>query len=203
MSATRTRLDPAARREQLLDLGVELLSVRRLEDLSIDVLADEAGISRGLLYHYFSNKRDFHLAVVRRMADQVYAITAPVEDLPPLEQMTGSLSAYVDFVTANREAYVSFVRAASGGDEELHSIYESARVALTDRIFVQAGGDVLAERGISDGPAVRLMVRGWAAMVEEVVLRWLEDDRGVSKPELLQMLTTSLPQVASVVRATR
>jgi AcrR family transcriptional regulator len=203
MSTTRTRLDPARRREQLLDLGVEQLSVRRLEDLSIDALADVAGISRGLLYHYFSNKRDFHLAVLRRMADQVFQITAPLEDLPPLEQLAGSLGAYVDFVTANREAYVSFVRAAAGGDEEYHQIYESARVALTDRIFVQAGGDVLAELGTSDSPAVRLMVRGWAAMVEDVVLRWLDDDRGVSKPELLQMLAASLPQVASVVRPTR
>jgi len=203
MSTTRTRLDPARRREQLLDLGVELLSVRRLEDLSIDVLADEAGISRGLLYHYFSNKRDFHLAVLRRMADQVFQITAPAEDLAPPDQLAGSLGAYVDFVTANQEAYVSFVRAAAGGDEEFYAIYESARVALTDRIFDQAGGDVLAELGGSDRPAVRLMVRGWAAMVEDVVLRWLEDARGVSKPELLRMLATSLPQVASVVSPTR
>src|SRR3954467_6052407 len=203
MSTTRTRLDPARRREQLLDLRVELLSVRRLEDLSIDVLADEAGISRGLLYHYFSNKRDFHLAVVRRRAVQVLAIPAPVEDLPPLEQLAGSLSAYVDFVTANREAYVSFVRAAAGGDEEYHKIYESARVALTDRIFVQAGGDVLAELGVSDSAAVRLMVRGWAAMVEDVVLHWLEDDRGVTKSDLLEMLAGSLPQVAAFVSPTR
>src|SRR3954451_17150455 len=202
MSATRTRLDPARRREQLLDLGVELLSVRRLEDLSIDALADVAGISRGLLYHYFSNKRDFHLAVLRRMADQVFQITAPVEDLPPLEQLAGSLSPHVDFVAANRDAYVSFVRAASGGDEEYHQIYESARVALTDRIFVQAGGDVLAELGASDSAAVRLMVRGWAAMVEDIVLHWLEDDRGVTKSDLLEMLAGSLPQVASVVRPT-
>src|SRR3954453_10009068 len=107
MSATRPRLAPPRRREQLLDLGVELLSVRRLEDLSIDALADVAGISRGLLYHYFSNKRDFHLAVLRRMADQVFQITAPVEDLPPLEQLAGSLSASVAFVTPNRGASAS------------------------------------------------------------------------------------------------
>src|SRR4051812_49880225 len=99
MSATRTRLDPARRREQLLDLGVELLSVRRLEDLSIDALADVAGISRGVLYPYFSNKRGFHLAVLRRMADQVFQITAPVEDLPPLEQLARPLRAHLALVT--------------------------------------------------------------------------------------------------------
>jgi AcrR family transcriptional regulator len=201
--STRTRLDPGRRREQLLDLGVEQLAVRRLDDLSIDTLAEVAGISRGLLYHYFSSKRDFHLAVLRRMADQVVAITAPGEDLPPLEQMVLSLEAYVDFVSANHESYVSFARAAAAGDEEFHRIYEEARAALTDRIFDHAGHEVLAELGVVDSPAVRLMVRGWSASVEDVVLTWLDDDRGISKQELLEMLASSLVSVCSVVTATR
>jgi AcrR family transcriptional regulator len=201
--STRTRLDPRLRREQLLDLGVEQLSVRRLDDLSIDTLAEVAGISRGLLYHYFSNKRDFHLAVLRRMADQVIAITAPVDDLAPLEQLVRSLEAFVDFVSTNHESYVSFVRAAAAGDEEFHRIYEDARAALTDRIFDQAGGDVLAEFGIVDSPAVRLMVRGWSASVEDIVLSWLDDDRGISKSQVLEMLAASLPAASSVVSPTR
>ena len=71
MSATpRVRMSPARRREQLLDLGVTLLATRSLDELSIETLAEEAGISRGLLYHYFSDKRDFHLAVLRRMSEE-------------------------------------------------------------------------------------------------------------------------------------
>lgn len=192
MSTTRTRLAPHERREQLLDLGVQLLSVTRLEDLSIDTLSEEAGISRGLLYHYFSSKRDFHLAVLRRMADQVIAITAPVADLDPGEQLVRSLEAFVDFVAANHEAYASFVSAAQAGDADYHRIYEDARGALTDRIFDTAGADVLAAFGVVDSPAVRLMVRGWSALVQEVVLDWLDDDRGVSKRGLLDMLATAL-----------
>jgi AcrR family transcriptional regulator len=203
MSATRTRLSPESRREQLLDLGVGLLSGRRLEDLSIDALADEAGISRGLLYHYFAGKREFHLAVLRRMADQVVAITAPTSDGQPLDQLVTSLAAYVDFVTENRLAYVSFVRAAAAGDEEFRRIYEDARAALTDRIFDHAGRDVLADLGLVDGPAVRLLVRGWSAMVEDTVLSWLDDDRGIARDDLLEMLASTLVGVAGVVKPTR
>ena len=36
----RIRLSPAARREQLLSLGAELLATRTLEELSIDLLAE-------------------------------------------------------------------------------------------------------------------------------------------------------------------
>ena len=203
MSTTRTRLTPEARREQLLDLGVDQLAVRRLEELSIDTLAEVAGISRGLLYHYFSSKRDFHLAVLRRMADRVVAITAPPDEAEPVERLVLSLEAYVDFVSTNHESYVSFVRAAAAGDEEFHRIYEQARFALTDRIFVEAAGDVLSDFGIVDSPAVRLMVRGWSASVEDVVLSWLDDDRGIAKRDLLEMLATSLTAIGSIVSPTR
>ena len=74
---TRARLSPEERRSQLLDLGVRLLATRSLDELSIDLLAEQAGISRGLLYHYFGNKHAFHEAVVRRAADDLVAQTAP------------------------------------------------------------------------------------------------------------------------------
>lgn len=76
-SSSRVRLDPATRREQLLSLGVRLLATRPLEQLSIETLAEKAGISRGLLYHYFGSKGQFHEAVVRRAADELIEATTP------------------------------------------------------------------------------------------------------------------------------
>jgi AcrR family transcriptional regulator len=193
---SRVRMAPDTRREQLLSLGVRLLSTRSLDELSIDVLAEEAGISRGLLYHYFGNKRDFHRAVVRRAADDLIEVTAPVGSGEPLERLAGSLAAYVDYVVANLEGYTSLVRGAAGGDGDLREIYEDARAALTDRIFDVAGQEgVLDLLGVGDSPAVRLMVRGWSAMVEDVVLAWVNEPRGVPKDELLGMLAGALPGV--------
>ena len=76
-ATTRCPAGAGERRSQLLDLGVRLLATRSLDELSIDLLAEEAGISRGLLYHYFGNKHAFHEAVVRRAADDLIAQTAP------------------------------------------------------------------------------------------------------------------------------
>ena len=76
----RTRLSPEERRTQLLDTGVRLLATRSLDELSIDTLAEEAGISRGLLYHYFGGKQGFYEAVVQHAADDLYARTAPPAD---------------------------------------------------------------------------------------------------------------------------
>ena len=185
----RTRLSPAQRREQLLELGVRLLATRSLDELSIDLLAEEAGISRGLLYHYFGGKAGFHEAVVRRAADDLLARTAPPDQGTPEERLLVSMAAYLDYVQANYEGYVSLVRGAAGGNEALRAIYDQARSELTDRIFREgAQGDV-----IPDTATTRLLVRGWSAMTEELVLTWCREPAGVAREVVVGLLAGSLP----------
>jgi AcrR family transcriptional regulator len=191
----RTRLTPEQRRTQLLDLGVSLLATRSLDELTIDVLAEEAGISRGLLYHYFGNKNDFREAVVRRAVADLIEQTAPPEGGEPLDRLLASVAAYVDYVVANYQGYVSIVRGAAGGNETLRQVYEETRDALTDRIFTEdAQGEI-----IPDTPAARLMVRGWSAMGEEMVLTWVADPRGVTRDQLLEALSASLPALVDLL----
>ena len=47
---------------------------------------------------------------------------------------------------------------------------------------------------LSDSPATRLLVNGWAAMVEEAVITWVQE-RQVPKEELLRLLAAALPAV--------
>src|SRR5690349_16701465 len=192
----RLRMSPESRREQLLELGTQLLSTRTLDELSIEVLAEEAGISRGLLYHYFGNKQDFHLAVVRRAVEDLVAITAPRDIEDPLEQLTVSMGAYLDYVVENYTGYVSLVRAAAGGNDELRAIYEAGRRALVDRIFEVTGTDGLAALGVPDSPAIRLMADGWSAMTEAIIVAWVQDDHGLSRQDLLEKLAKALPAIA-------
>ena len=191
----RTRLSPEARRAQLLDLGVSLLATRSLDELTIDVLAEEAGISRGLLYHYFGGKQEFREAVVRRAIDDLVAQTAPAESADPLERLVESMRVYVDYVAANYEGYTSIVRASAGGNDTLRGLYEEARTALTDRIFAQgAQGDL-----VPDTPAARLAVRGWSAMAEELVITWVAEPGGVTRDQLVEALAASLPALVDLL----
>ena len=185
----RTRLSPDQRREQLLDLGVRLLASRSLDELSIDLLAEEAGISRGLLYHYFGNKHAFHEAVVRRAADDLIAQTAPPAHGEPLERLLASVTAYVDYVLANFQGYVSLIKGSASGNEALRAIYEEVRAVLSDRIFQEDPAGQL----VADTPRNRLVVRGWSAMTEELVIAWGTEPAGVTKDELLAVIGGSLP----------
>jgi AcrR family transcriptional regulator len=185
----RTRLSPQARREQLLELGVQMLTDRTLDELSVEAIAEQAGISRGLLFHYFRNKQEFHRAVVQRAADDLIQTTAPDLSLAPIPRLSQSLEHYVDYVRANHHAYLSLVRGAASGDQALREIFDSTRAVLTARIT-----DNVGVYGLTDGPAVRLMARGWSAMVEEAVLAWVLDPQP-EKDELLRMLAAALPAV--------
>jgi AcrR family transcriptional regulator len=184
--ASRIRLSPEQRRVQLLDLGVRLFAHRSLEELSVDVLAQEAGISRGLIYHYFGDKLGFREAVVRRAADDLIAATAPPAAGEPVERLVVSMGAYVDWVERNREGYLSLVRGAAS-DPVLRDVYDEARFALTDRIFASDDSGQ-----IPDTPVVRLIVRGWAAYTEELVLSWAAEPGEVSREKLIDLLAGSL-----------
>jgi AcrR family transcriptional regulator len=190
----RTRLRPDQRRTQLLDLGVSLLATRSLEDLTIDLLAEEAGISRGLLYHYFGGKHAFREAVVRRAVDDLVQQTAPPAGGEPLERLLASMSAYVDYVVGNYEGYTSIVKAAQGGNDELRALYDEARTVLTDRIFTEDAQGGL----VPDTPATRLLVRAWSAFAEELVLTWAADPGPVTREELLAAVTASLPAIVDL-----
>jgi AcrR family transcriptional regulator len=193
----RVRLSPEQRRLQLLDLGTRLFASRPVEEISIDVLAEEAGVSRGLLYHYFGNKQDFREAVIRHAVEDLVAQTAPTAEGDPLARLTVSLGVYVDYVLANLTGYRSLVRAAAGGSEEMRAIYEEARSALTDRIFRE---DSLGER-LRDDPATRLVVRGWSALVEEMVLTWAQDPSSMPRDVLVDTLVGALPALVGVTGA--
>jgi AcrR family transcriptional regulator len=186
----RIRLTPEARRAQLIDLGVEMLATRRLDELSVELIAKTAGISRGLLFHYFPSKQDFHLEVARAAAAEMIRRTEPDTTLSPVAALRGALTSFIDYVEENPDNYKSLVRGAMSGDADMRAIFDQTRSTMAQRIL-----DVLATMGLEVSERMRLAIAGWIGYVEECVVRWI-DTRTVSRQELLEMLTKSLPAVA-------
>ncbi|WP_090969740.1 TetR/AcrR family transcriptional regulator [Nocardioides exalbidus] len=78
----RRRLSAQERRRQLVGIGLSKIVEKPIQDLSMDDIAAEAGISRGLLFHYFPTKTDFYLACIAAAGRRMLRTTAPDEDLP-------------------------------------------------------------------------------------------------------------------------
>lgn len=186
----RTRMSPEERRAQLLDLGARMLAERPLEQISVEEIADQAGVSRGLLFHYFASKHDFHLAIVRHAGDDMLANTEPDASLEPMEMLHASVADYVDYVTENRTTYVSLLRGSASGDEEMREAFERTRAVMADRISTH-----LPRLGIEPNPRITLAVRGWIAFVEETTISWLRDPQ-ISRDDLIDLHVAALPAVA-------
>jgi AcrR family transcriptional regulator len=190
VAAKRIRLSPEKRRAQLIDLGVEMLATRRLDELSVELIAKAAGISRGLLFHYFPSKQEFHLEVARAAAAEMIRRTEPDTSQTPVDALRGALTSFMDYVQENPDNYKSLVRGAASGDATMRGIFDETRSTMAQRTL-----DVLTTIGLEVSPRMRLAIAGWVAYVEECVVRWI-DTRTISRDELLEMLVKSLPAVA-------
>ncbi len=186
----RSRLSPEARRAQLIELGVDMLATRRLDELSVELIASTAGISRGLLFHYFASKQEFHLEVARAAAAEMIRRTQPDAALSPVEALRAALTSFIDYVEENPDNYKSLVRGAASGDADMRAIFDETRSTMAQRIIT-----VVADQGLVVDARTTLAIHGWVAYVEECVVRWI-DTRTLGRDDLLDLLTKSLPAIA-------
>ena len=190
-SRPRARLSVDERRAQLLDLGRRLFNARPYDAISIDEIATAAGISKGLLYHYFPSKRHFYVAVVRVGAEHVQRLTAVRPELAPADAAARRASTRSSrYVEKNAAAYGHLLRSGVGTDPEASAIVEGTRRAMVDQ--------VLRSIGLADGrPAVRLAIRGWVGFAEGVTLEWA-DRRDVPRRDVLRMLAVAFENTLAV-----
>ena len=191
---TRIRLETDERRAQLLELAKKSFSDRSYDDVSIDDLAREAKISKGLLYHYFPTKRDLYVAGLTEIADElVAAITTVPEDLPPIERVRKSLDAYLEYTTRHAQAFVSLMRGGIGSDPQVSTVIEGVRQRLFDSFL---GGSPFAPMLAGD-VKFETAVRGWIGFVEHASLDWAANPR-MTRDQLRDLLTQILFEIMRV-----
>jgi AcrR family transcriptional regulator len=181
VTVPRRRLSKDARRAELLRAGEKVFSERPFEDVSIDDIAAAAGISKNLLYHYFTGKRELYLEVIRDSAQRMLEATEPDTSLDPMGRLRASLSAHLDYAEAHASGYIALIRGASADDEVLAII-----TAAQDRVVNRTVASLPFPGGKAP-PEVVLALRGWLGMIDALTLHWLEH-RPVGKERTLDLL---------------
>jgi AcrR family transcriptional regulator len=179
-----TRLDVDERRRRLLALGADLFTRFAYDELSMARIAKEAGISKALLYHYFPSKEAYFVATLEDKAAELAERTAPDESLPPLEQLAGSLDAYLRWVEENAGSYEKLIRSASV--PEVRAMLDRVRGDTAQRIVDGIRG------GHPEQPVLRTAVNGWLWFMDGACLDWIEHGRDMPREELHGLLLATL-----------
>lgn len=187
----RQRLDVDERRKQLLAIGSELFASRPYDDVWIDHVAAEAGVSRGLLYHYFGSKRGLLHAVIEHETEAILAATTPDAALPPDRRLRASIEGYLDYVSSHPHGYRAIFRGAVSADARVRELVEANLRRQEHRILDALPSGEPTER-------LRLAVHGWLASLVAIVLEWI-DHPTVDRSEIVDLAASTL--TASVAAA--
>lgn len=191
----RRRMEPDARRAEILAVARRLFGRGSFSTVSTSDIAAEAGVARALINHYFGSKRELYLEVVRQMM----VIPASVsERLPPTtaeERLSICVDRWLDVVERNRDMWLSAIGSeAIGHDDEVERIMLEADEIATDRVLEAA---MMAD--VTEGrEKLRAMIRAQSAMLKAASREWLV--RGsLSRSDLHVMLTRSVLHLVNVV----
>lgn len=187
-SATEPR---TGRRDQLLALGIRLFSEHAYDELSMDDIAAEAGVVKGVLYYYFGSKRGFYVAAVQAAADELRSKwDVPADDLTAVERLGAGIGAYLEHAAARAPGYRTLIAGGVGSDPQVRAILDGER-----RLVI---GRIVEALGVGDAPpALRVALQGWLSSMEGATLDWL--DRGGL--ELEQLRDLLLAMLAGALRA--
>ena len=177
MAESRRRLSPDDRRNELLALGAKVFGERPYDEVRIDEIAERAGVSRALMYHYFPDKRAFFAAVVRAEGDRLFEATStpPEPGQSLFDQLRAGVLAYVRYDEEHPHgawaAYVGIGRSdpVLRGIDDIDNDRQANRII--DRIMEAVGGamDSKVERDL------RITIYGWLAFTFEMCRQRLMD----------------------------
>jgi AcrR family transcriptional regulator len=185
MPAARSRLSPDERRHQLLDIGAELFAGLPYEEVLMGDVAAQAGVSRALLYRYFSSKRDLFAAIYQRASDRLLAATEIGVGDFRTETVEAGLDAHFDFFLANARTVLVANRGALSGDPVIQGIISEELGVLRQRML-----DAL-HLGEHERAVAATALTGWLSFVRAVCVEWLADEK-LSRDEVRAMCLRTL-----------
>ena len=171
VSSVPRRLPPAQRRDQLIDAALEIAARNGFENLAFEKVANRAGVTRNLVYHYFPGGRQELLeAAVHRAGDLLSSDWVTDPEVPLGERLATNLNRMMDHAAEPTDAWLLYRQGRGTVDPALMEIAAVYREQLISNISLNQLGTS------KPPPVVRIALDGFLAYVETVVEAAIEDD---------------------------
>jgi AcrR family transcriptional regulator len=154
-------------RERLLQAAYAFIAERPFDSVTIDEIADAAGVAHGLLFHYFGSKQGLYLEIMRDAAEQLEKVH--LEQHPPgvpaEEKLAAFLHRHMDFIRRWPTAYALYSRGALSA--EVREIWEQSKQRALRVVLQYFEVHQPTRRQLA-------LARAWLAFFDELVLAWLQ-----------------------------
>ena len=177
------RLSAAERRDQILDAANALFSERGYDEVSVDDISRAAGVTRGLVHHYFGGRKDVYIALLERLGGLREEGLRPPVGRSARARVADTVSRWLDWTEANRTIYLGTMAPSEDiADPDVRHVVDELMhraVALVATFHAD-----IAE----DTARLRYALECWTGLNRAATRRWL---RGEASRETTQELLAS------------
>lgn len=177
------------RRAELVASAIEAIREHG-PDLGMDAFARHAGVSKPVLYRYFTDKSKLWLAVGQEAAAMLIADIVPAVAAVRAERdvVNAAIDAYLAYIENDQHLY-RFVVHPSGIERGTDLVAEVVDTLATN--LARIVGDRLRDVGLDTGPALP-WAWGIVGYVQSAGDWWLRQGQPISRPALSEYLTSLL-----------
>lgn len=182
------RLDPAQRREQILDAANALFAERAYDEVSIEDIASSAGVTRGLVHHYFGGRKEVYIALLERLSAVREQQIPPPAGRSARARLADSVSRWLDWTEQNRTIWLATIAHGEDiADPDIRRVVaELVRRAVA---LLAAHYADIAE----DTPRLRYALECWTALNRAATRRWLHGE--ATREQTHELLASTLEHV--------
>jgi AcrR family transcriptional regulator len=182
----RRRLEPDVRRKEILRAATRAFATRPFDQVQLDAIAREAGASRGLINHYFGDKRGLFIAVARDIVERIPTVLRTDLDMSVDEMVSVNTDAWLTLIEANREASLLFLGASAlSVDPEFDRLQDELRDRVVERILRNHLGDAEIP------PLARVTLRATTGLIERALRDWATG-RGGTRAQTHALISQSV-----------
>lgn len=165
------RLSAPARREQILDVALEVMGAAGYHGASMNDIAEAAGVTKPVLYQHFDSKRELYLALLEEVGERLlFAVEKATTDAPDGKSQTErGFLAYFRWVAEDHDAFMLIFGGVSRRDDEFRDAVRRITDRAADAIAPLIAVDLEPEQrrtvahglvGLAEGASRRLVERG-------------------------------------------
>jgi AcrR family transcriptional regulator len=175
----RRRLSAEDRRAAILDSALQIFSSRGYHAASIDEIAQEAGISKALIYEHFPSKKDLHASLLERHVQEIFEALARAAAGPePGEvRLRNGVDAFLEWVETHQRAFRLLFRDNFEADVAglLQKLQHQATMAIaglmaSEPIEAPPGDETLEDRRL----AVEVFAQQLSGAMQSLAIWWRE-----------------------------